>query len=234
MSYLKIALTILAILLPLEAKGADRKRATTMPPSQPMKDLNTQQSNDTIIDQALLDEVQLKPVNGAGSWRYAAGMNIAWSVRKDYGARNFRRFEPELVGYAYMPLPISHGWLRHGARISYSDHQPQMPKSMRMEETDWKLSIEEGLIWNWYVSPSVTFGFGYDWRTIKSVRATPVKSADSRLDSRETFTWQYVQLGVGIPALYGELEFQPSIRFQKLSLDTRTTWGFGFEMTKAW
>jgi hypothetical protein len=238
MSRFKFIFTTLAFFLAIEVRADDRggtvKINNNLPSSQPTDDPNSQRSNDSVSDQSLLDEVQLNPLNGAGNWRYAAGLNIAWSVRKDYGARNFRRFEPEAVGYAYSPLPFNRAWLRHGLRMSYSDHQPQMPKSARLEETDWKLSIEEGLIWNWYISPSMTFGYGYDWRNIKVLKSAPVKSSDSRLNSKQTFTWQYLQFGVGLPALYGEYEFQPSIRFQKLSQDTRTTWGFGFEVTKAW
>jgi hypothetical protein len=109
-----------------------------------------------------------------------------------------------------------------------------MPKAMRIEESDWKLSIEEGVIWDWYVSPSLTLGVGYDWRTTKVRYKAPVKSSDSRLNSNYSFPWYYLQLGLGLPALEGEFELQPSVRFQKLTMDSRTTWGFGFELTKAW
>ncbi len=239
MSCSRLIKTTLSILLiswiqPAFAAGKTSLRRAQLPPSQPTSEPAPQQTNDVISDQSLLDEVQLKPQNGAGNWRYAAGLNMAWSVRRDYGARSFRRFEPEMVGYMYTALPWARSWLRHGARISYSNDQAQMPKYVRLEETDWKASIEEGLIWNWYVSPSMTFGYGYDWRRIEARNGGAVKSADSRLNSRQTFTWQYLQFGVGLPALYGEYEFQPNFRFQKLSMDDRTTWGFGFEVTKAW
>ena len=231
-----VAVFVLCVGFVSIANAADNRnhRRAQLPSSQPSKEPAAQTVDETVLDQSLLDEVQLAPATGAGSWRYAAGINLAWTVRRDYGARSFRRFEPEVVGYLYTPIPIRHGWLRHGARLSYSNDQPQMPKYVRMEESDWKLSIEEGLIWNWYVSPSMTFGYGYNWRKVSVRNGGPVKSADTRLNSRQTFTWQYLQLGVGLPALYGEYEFQPSVRFQKLSWDDRTTWGFGFEFTKAW
>lgn len=210
------------------------KMKNRLPSAEPMREINEPVSNDKIIDQTLLDDVHLHPETGSSNWRVAAGINAAWSVRKDYGARNFRRFEPEVVGYIYSALSRDRIWLRHGARLSYSDDQAQMPKSARLEETDWKASIEESLIWNWYVAPSLTVGVGYDWRTVKVKSAPPVKSADSRLNSKDSFSWTYAQAGIGFPALSGEYEFQPSIRWQQLSKDQRTTWGFGFEITKAW
>jgi hypothetical protein len=182
----------------------------------------------------LLDQVTLITPGASTTWRYAAGLNAAWSIRKDYGARTFRRFEPEAIGYVYTALPRERLWLRHGARLGYSNDQPQMPKSVRMEEQDWKLSVEEGVIYNSYLVPSLAFGVGYDFRSIQVKTSSPLQSSDDRLDTRESFFWYYLQTGLGLPALKGEYLLEPVLRWQHLRNDQRTNWAFGLEITKAW
>jgi hypothetical protein len=201
---------------------------------RPTDEPNNPLGNKRAVDPALLDDVTLRPVDGGSKWQYAAGLNLAWSIREDYGARTFRRFEPEVVGFMYTELPVDKLFLRHGARVGYSKDQPQMPKALRVEETDWKASIEEGVVYSWYVVPSLTFGLGCDWRRV-SVKATPpIKSVDSRLNSKETFMWYYTQVGLGLPAMKGEYMLEPILRWQHLSIDRRTNWALGFEITKAW
>ncbi len=219
---------------PSQQQGKPDRSKIKLPPSQPTEEPNAVEAGDKVFDKTLLDDVHLHAKNGEKTWHFAAGVNMAWSVRQDYGTRDFRRFEPEAVGYIYTPLQWSHVWLRHGARLSYSKDQPQMPKSVRIEESDWKISIEEGLIWSWYVAPSITAGVGYDMRTVKVKTSSPIKSSDSRLNSNESFIWSYLQAGLGLPALQGEYEFQPVLRWQNLVNDTRTNWAFGFEISKAW
>ncbi len=218
-----------------DKKLADEKGLDSVTDERPTDEPNNPPGNKRAVDPSLLDDVALRPASGsANKWNYAAGLNLAWSIRNDYGARSFRRFEPEAVGFMYTELPVDKLWLRHGARVGYSKDQPQMPKALRMIETDWKASIEEAVVYNWYVVPSLTFGLGYDWRRV-SVKATPpIKSVDSRLNTKETFMWNYIQAGVGIPAMKGEYLLEPVLRWQHLSIDRRTNWAFGFEMTKAW
>lgn len=218
------------------AASEDQNFAGTKLPSEgPRSEHDEDMNGDSkVFDRSLVGNVHLHQKDDANDWRYAAGVNFAWSIRRDYGARTFRRFEPEAVGYIYTELPWSSLWLRHGARLGFSNNQPQMPKSVRLEETDWKIAVEEGLIWNWYVAPSLAFGAGYDWRTIKLKTSEPVTSADSRLNSKESFLWSYAQAGIGLPALSGRFEFQPTVRWQNLVNDTRTNWAFGFEVTVAW
>ena len=182
----------------------------------------------------LIDQVTVIKTSSAREWRYAFGLSSMWSVRQDYGARNFNRFEPELVGFYYSQISTSRLWLRHGARFGYSSDQPQMPQSARLEETDYKIAVEESLLVNGLVIPSLSFGLGYDWREVKPVRADPVMSADKRLKSQNQFAWYYAQVGLGVPAMAGEYLLEPALRWQHLPIDRRTKWAFGFELTKAW
>jgi len=203
----------------------------TAPTAAPAKDPTSPQSQPNV---ELLDKVTLITPGASANWRYAAGFNAAWSIRKDYGARTFRRFEPEAIGYVYTALPRERLWLRHGARLGYSNDQPQMPKSLRMEEQDWKLSVEEGVIYNSYLVPSLAFGIGYDFRTVQVKTSSPLPSSDQRLNTRESFFWYYIQTGLGLPALKGEYLLEPVLRWQHLRIDQRTNWAFGLEITKAW
>ena len=237
MNSLKLILTALLI-IPAHAFAANENAEKQLPSAEPTEEPNAPQaatkSNDTRVDPSLIDKAHLHSKVEAPTWKYAAGVNMAWSIRKDYGARTLRRFEPEAIGFIYTALPWEKLWLRHGARLGYSAAQPQMPKSMRLEETDWKISAEEGLVWNSFLTPSFTGGIGYDWRTIKVKTASPVVSTDNRLNQKESFMWYYAQAGVGIPTLRGEYMIEPLLRWQHLSSDKRTNWAFGFELTKAW
>jgi hypothetical protein len=218
-----------------DKKLADEKKDTdSVTDERPTDEPNNPPGNKRAVAPTLLDEVTLRPANGDSKWQYAVGLNLAWSIREDYGARTFRRFEPEVVGFMYTELPVDKLWLRHGARVGYSKDQPQMPKALRMEETDWKVSIEEGVVYSWYVVPSLTFGLGYDWRRVTVKATPPIKSVDSRLNTKETFMWYYTQVGLGLPAMKGEYMLEPILRWQHLSIDRRTNWAFGFELTKAW
>jgi len=201
------------------------------PTTAPDKDPTSPQTQPNV---ELLDQVTLITPGASADWRYAAGLNAAWSIRKDYGARTLRRFEPEAVGYIYTALPLERLWLRHGGRLGYSNDQPQMPKSVRMEEQDWKLSLEEGVVYNSYLVPSLAFGMGYDFRSVKVKTSSSLQSSDSRLNTRESFFWYYVQTGLGLPALKGQYLLEPVLRWQHLRIDQRTNWAFGFEITKAW
>jgi hypothetical protein len=236
-----------------KAEGAENLRVPdTRPTDEPNKDQMT--PPDKVIDKSLIDDVQTgtdgpesvtpppaepappasPPSISAPVWTWAVGTNLAWSFREDYGSRTFRRFEPEVVGYWYMNSGLDKLWLRHGARVSYSDAQPQMPKAVRMEEYDWKASIEEGLVWSSIVAPSLTFGIGRDWRTIKVKAKPPVTSVDSRLNSKDDFLWMYAQAGLGIPLLNGKILIEPALRRQYLAHDARTVWAAGVELTVAW
>lgn len=182
----------------------------------------------------LIDQVTIIKTSSANDWRYAGGLASMWSIRQDYGSRTFKRFEPELVGFYYSQLAGSRLWLRTGARLGYSSDQPQMPQSARLEETDYKVSVDEALLINGLIVPSLSFGAGYDWRLVKPVKAEPVLTSDKRLRNTDQFAWYYAQLGLGIPAMAGEYLLEPTLRWQHLPIDRRTRWAFGFELTRAW
>lgn len=181
----------------------------------------------------LLADVSLARTPESKNWSFAAGLVSSWSVREDYGARSFKRFEPELVGFYYTKMPVSKFWLRHAARLGFSQDQPQMPQAVRIEESDYKLSLDESIVFNGVLTPSFGVGAGYNWRQIKGKRENPVVSIDDRLSQKMSFVWYYLQAGVGIPALEGQYLLEPIVRWQHLKVDERTKLAYGFEVTRA-
>ena len=219
-----IILATLVSLIPVTfAQNADEKTPTApspLPPNDPSNLWATPKPRANVVEQKI--------------WSYAAGLNCSWSRRLDYGNIYFYRFEPEISGFMYSPLPIERLWLRHGVRLGYSNDQPQMPQAVRLQETDWKASIEEGIIYNSIVAMSLTAGLGYDWRKITAKTTSPITVQDSRLNSSELFLWSYLQAGFGVSALAGKYMFEPIVRWQHLTSDSRTNWAYGLEMTAAW
>lgn len=163
--------------------------------------------------------------------RWAIGTNLAWVNRRDYGARDFRRFSPELVGYTYGELPWIDTFWRAGTRLGYSNSQPEMPQAVRIEETDTIWTVEGGILRNWYVVPSLSWGVGYDFRTTRVKTQAPLDVVDDRLNRKERLLMWYVQGGLGFPLYHGTFMIEPIARYHTIEYDDRSHWLFGFEMT---
>lgn len=165
------------------------------------------------------------------SHRYAVGFNLAWTTRQDYGARTFRRLTPEIIGFTYGALPWESVWWRLGGRLGYATAQPEMPQTVRFEETDTTTLLEAAITRDWYVVPTLAFGGGYDFRRIKVKVSAPVDSADDRLNRKETLWMWYVQGGLGLPLLKARILLEPTVRYHTIQYDARSHWLFGIEMT---
>jgi hypothetical protein len=228
-SIISLAMTLVIILFVYQPSAL-----ADLPESQPIEHPHELDSAaKPQVDKSLIDQAQLRSPTRHFSW--AAGVAPLWVFRSDYGAHSFRRFEPEFVGFIYQKWPGSNlpsrFWLRHGLRLGYSNDQPQMPKAMRLEESDAKLAVEEGLLWNSFIVPSLTAGIGYDWRTIRIKTRDPVMGSDRRLNTKDSFLWSYIQAGVGIPIMNGTYLIEPVLRRHHLTHDKRSQWAIGLELT---
>jgi hypothetical protein len=181
-------------------------------------------------DLGLIDDSAPSVLNSP-SHDWAVGFNLGWMSRRDYGARTFRRFNPELVGYRYGSLGVEHYFWRAGLRLGYSSHQPEMPQGMRVEETDTTLLAEGGIMRDWYIVPVVSYGLGYDFRTTKIKIKAPIDAADSRLNRSERLMMWYLQLGAGLPLAKGLFVLEPQLRYQSIEYDDRSRWVVGMEAT---
>lgn len=142
----------------------------------------------------------------------------------------FYRFSPEAVFQLY--LPFSSGlMIRPAARIGYAWQQPEMPQSLRIEETDWTTFGEVGVSYNWYVIPTVVVGGGYDFRKITLKASEPLSSTGESVSNSERLGVWYVQGGIGVPIENGFLMLEPVLRYHKIQNDERSHFSFGVETT---
>lgn len=183
------------------------------------------------IKDAPHDDVSENSDTDAPSHRFAAGFNLAWTSRQDYGSRTFRRLTPEIVGFSYGSLPLDHYWWRAGLRLGYSTAQPEMPQAVRIEETDTTTLAEIAVTKDWYIVPSFAFGGGYDSRKTKVKVSAPIDTVDDRINRKETLWMWYVQAGAGLPLLKGLILLEPTIRYHTIQYDNRSHWMFGIETT---
>lgn len=186
----------------------------------------------TMATDALAIKKKVKSSAESSETTLAAGGDLAWTSRNDYGARTYRRFMPEGIGYLYFPL-VQSVYVRPGLRLAYVWDQPEMPQALRIEESDFMASAEAGFLWNWYVVPSLTFGYGYDFRTIKLKTSEPISMVDDRISGKETLNVMYGQMGVGVPVMSGLFLLEPFIRYWDIKTDDRSHWTFGAEATVA-
>ena len=171
-------------------------------------------------------------VESAGpSHTWAFGLNLAWLTRRDYGAKDYRRFSPELMAYRYGELPWVDCYWRAGARLGFARGQPEMPRAVRIEESDTTVSIEGGLLREWHLVPSISWGLGYDFRTTKIKTSAPIDTTDDRFNRKERLMFWYLQSGIGLPLYSGMFMIEPVVRYQSIEFDDRSRWLLGFETT---
>ena len=168
------------------------------------------------------------------SHSWGAGLNIGWLSRRDFGARTFRRFHPEIVGYRYGILPFEDWFWRAGARFGYSAHQPEMPQAVRIIETDTSLSVEGSLIREWYLVLTGTLGLGSNFRKLAAKTEAPIEVVDSRLNRSKRLNVTYLQFGAGLPINEGLFLIEPLVRYQVTQFDDRSKWLTGIEFTVGW
>ena len=165
------------------------------------------------------------------SQRFAVGLNTSWSSQRSYGARTFRRFDPEMVAFLYGGLPLDRFWWRGGLRLGYATEQPEMPQSVRIEETDTKMLADFGVTFDWYIVPSLSFGAGYDNRTTRLKTQCPIDVDDSRINRKDRLLYRYAQLGAGLPILSGAVMFELVARYFDIAGDDRSHYSYGVETT---
>ncbi len=159
----------------------------------------------------------------------ASGLAPTWNIRQDYGKQNFLRLGYELPTYVYLPV-IADLYARTGLRLGYSNAQPEMPGGVKFTETDMSYGLDLGVVYDWYIVPSMSFGYGTINRTIKVKTSSRIDS-DGTLNRKERLKYWSMQIGAGIPVLKGWFLFEPFYRHQSIKADKRTTSAVGFEIT---
>lgn len=160
----------------------------------------------------------------------ATGLGGLWTIRKDYGEDPYFRFGGELPLYAYIPIakPL---WLRSGLRLGYTDDQPEMPSAVKIRERDFSYAFEAAAVWDWYLMPSLGFGYGVINRRIDLKTSHKLDVEDDKISGSETLSFWQSQLGLGIPILEGLIVMEPFLRYWNIKSDNRSNWSFGFDLT---
>lgn len=161
----------------------------------------------------------------------AAGLGVGWQTRRDYGASTFSRVMPEVVFYGYLGPLGGNVHLRPGARLGYTAFQPEMPSAVRVEESDLSVSGEIGVVYDWYLVPSVSLGGGLIHRSIALKTAAPVSAGSEQISRTENLPHVFAQVGVGLPLWNGFIVLEPYARFASVQGDGRVGTQFGVEIT---
>lgn len=164
------------------------------------------------------------------NFHFAIGGGLSFYNRQDYGEATFTQLAPELVSYGYLSI-FNNIWFRPGIRMNYSWQQPDMPKALRIEETDFRYMLETGIVFDWIVVPSISYAFGQIYRTTKFKVGTPIFEIKDDISGTEQIPLSQFQLGLGFPILKGFILFEPYVRYTIVQNDKRFGWGYGFEVT---
>lgn len=167
----------------------------------------------------------------AGRITFALGLSVAEELRADYGASTRAAFAPELLGLAYLPLPVRQLYVRGGVRVGYDGlDQADMPRDVRVVEHGVHELLELGLLFDWLVTPAISFGGGLTERAIKLETRGSVHGT-SALDHSEVLGVLYGSLGLGIPIERGLIVLEPFVRIGHTFSDDRALVRIGLDAT---
>ena len=160
----------------------------------------------------------------------ALGGGLSFYNRQEYGESQFTQLAPEFVTYGYFPI-YKKLWFRPALRLNYSWQQPDMPKALRIEETDFRYMLETGIVFDWIVIPSFSYALGQIYRTTKFNTQFPITYAKDDISGTENIPMSQFQLGLGFPIAKGFIVVEPYGRYTIVQNDKRYGWGYGIEIT---
>jgi hypothetical protein len=163
-------------------------------------------------------------------FQLAAGGTLGLQVRKDYGEGEFKRLYPELLVFGYLATPLPHFWLRTGLRLAYVTEQPEMPKGLRIEERDTIGAAEVGIVYDWYVMPTLSVGGGVARRKIELITQAPIEQKEGISATKNLVFW-HSQIGLGLPIGKGFAVVEPFYRYEIYPDDSRISGHYGFEVS---
>ena len=106
-----------------------------------------------------------------------------------------------------------------------------MPQAVKIEEYDTAASAELGLLYDWYVIPSLSLGIGQIYRKIKFSTSHDIDYSDDKISTFETLNFWHLQFGTGFSLFDGFFVIEPYIRYRKINSDDRSNWIFGLDFT---
>ena len=179
----------------------------------------------------LLEAVALAQTDSSPGFQLAAGTSLGWLSRRDFGEGYSERIYLEPVVHGYVATPFRNLFFRPSVMFSYIWDQPEMPQALRVEEYDLYLGFGAGLVYDWFVVPSLSLGSQIVRREIRLVTKNAVAVERDRISRSEKLFALYVQLGLGVPLFHGFLVMEPFYRFRYFADDPRESGAYGIEMT---
>ncbi len=167
------------------------------------------------------------------SHSFALGASLGWLRRADYGVGESERFFIEPLIHSYFATPLRQFFLRPSAFLSYVWAQPEMPASLRVEETDLYLGLGLGFVYDWVLVPSFTVGTQFIHRNISLQASDPVTIETDLVSTSERHIALYVQGGIGVSLFSGDLVLEPFYRQRFFLDDQREGGAYGLESSYA-
>lgn len=161
----------------------------------------------------------------------AAGLRSGLMQRAEFGAGVAEKIFVEPIFHAYFSTPIEQLYLRPNVHVSYLWDQSEMPKAVRVEESDLYSGLGLAFLWDWVVIPSLEVGAQILYRRIQLVTSEPVAVEDDRITNQEWLYPIYVQSGVGLSFFQGLFVAEPFIRWRYISGDDRERYAFGVDLS---
>jgi hypothetical protein len=141
-------------------------------------------------------------------------------------------FAPEIFGQTYLHMsgPI---FLRGGARLGGRGLiQPTMSTDVRLEERDFTMAAELGIVRNGFVIPSFTIQTGVAHRSFRVGYGT-TDSSMSMIGRSEWLPTISAQAGMGLP-FARSIVVEPFVRYEYIVDDDRRGLRWGLEMSIGW
>lgn len=160
----------------------------------------------------------------------AIGGGTAVYYSQPYGEQTMLQPAPEAVVYAYFPIGKDF-FLRPGVRLNISWDQSETPQALKVKETDFRYFGELGVVYDWFVLPSLAVGVGLDHQNIKFSTSYPVYLTYDRISATANFFASYFQASVGFPLIKGWLVIEPYARYTIIQDQGFHGFGYGIEAT---
>ena len=141
----------------------------------------------------------------------------------------------EILTQSYIQLPADRLFIRPALRFAYEPKADlESAKAAAIKEETLKSLAEVGLLYNGFVVPVVALHGAYLRRTLTLASSTPLDTTAGNDLSRAEYFWQGgIMLGVGLPALDGDLIIEPFYRIVRIVDDKRHRSQWGIDLSYA-
>jgi len=141
----------------------------------------------------------------------------------------------EIFAQGYVRLPAERIFMRPALRFAYEPKANlESAKAAAIKEETIKSIAEVGLLYNGFVVPVVALQGAYLRRKLTLTSSPPLDTAIGNDLTRAEYYWQgAMTLGLGLPALKGDLIIEPFYRLVRIVDDKRHRSQWGIDLSYA-